>query len=303
MFCIARCVAYSSQAPAPTTVTDEKHPVQMERVMDLAKIYRPSAPRWSRWPAIMLMVCAALCFVAPRVHAQDNDALKILKAMSDYLASQNTISVTFDSDIEVITSELQKIQFTSTNQLVMTRPDKLWMSRTGGYADVELFYNGKIATIFDKYRNHFAQADAIGSVDQLFDRLSSRYSVEAPGADLLRPNVYAELARDVLIAKHIGQGVVDGVPCEHLAFRNFDTDWQIWIETGPRPIPRKYIITTKTMTGAPQYTLVIRDWHSNVPIAADKFAFQPPANAKKVALTALSGIDEVPPGVAAGAKQ
>ena len=32
-----------------------------------------------------------------------------------------------------------------------------------------------------------------------------------------------ELTEDVLIAKRIGQGVVDGVECEHLAFRNFDT--------------------------------------------------------------------------------
>jgi hypothetical protein len=111
------------------------------------------------------------------------------------------------------------------------------------------------------------------------------------------------LTQDVLIAEHIGRGVIDGVECEHLAFRNFDTDWQIWIDVGPRPIPRKYIITTKTMTGAPQYSLRIRDWQSNVPVTADKFAFQPPADAKKVEFTALSGIDEVPPGIAAAAKQ
>ena len=39
----------------------------------------------------------------------------------------------------------------------------------------------------------------------------------------------------VLEAKHIGRGVVEGVECEHLAFRNLDTDWQIWVEVGDRP--------------------------------------------------------------------
>src|ERR1039458_8809958 len=29
----------------------------------------------------------------------------------------------------------------------------------------------------------------------------------------------------------------DGVECEHLAFRNNDVDWQIWIQLGSRPIP------------------------------------------------------------------
>ena len=41
-------------------------------------------------------------------HAQD--AAKVLKAMSDYTAGQKSISATFDSDIEIITPELQKIQ-------------------------------------------------------------------------------------------------------------------------------------------------------------------------------------------------
>jgi hypothetical protein len=41
------------------------------------------------------------------------------------------------------------------------------------------------------------------------------------------------------------RGAVIGVECDHLAFRNADTDWQIWIESGAKPIPRKYVITSK----------------------------------------------------------
>jgi len=32
-----------------------------------------------------------------------------------------------------------------------------------------------------------------------------------------------------------------GVECEHLAFRGHVTDWQLWIETGAKPVPRKYV--------------------------------------------------------------
>ena len=52
----------------------------------------------------------------PAAQAQENAARKILKAMSDYVAAQKVISLTFDSDIEVMTVELQKIQFTSSGQ-------------------------------------------------------------------------------------------------------------------------------------------------------------------------------------------
>ena len=78
-------------------------------------------------------------------------------------------------------------------------------------------------------------------------------------------------------AKHIGLGVVDGVECEHLAFRGPDTDWQIWIEPGAKPMPRKYVITSKTVAGAPQYTLRIRDWKTDAIADADTFVFKPPA--------------------------
>src|SRR5258708_22513880 len=75
--------------------------------------------------------------------ARADDPAKILKAMADYTAGQKSISATFDSDIEVITPELQKLQFTSSGQLTLSRPDKLRIKRTGGYADPEMVFDGK----------------------------------------------------------------------------------------------------------------------------------------------------------------
>ena len=89
-----------------------------------------------------------------------------------------------------------------------------------------------------------------------------------------------------------GLGVVDGVECEHLAFRGPDTDWQIWIETGAKPVPRKYVITSKTVAGAPQYTLRIKEWKAD--LSPDVFVFKPAQGANKLALKDLTDIDEVP---------
>ena len=50
--------------------------------------------------------------VVPSAHAQQgDDAMQILKAMTDYVSSQKIISATYDTDIEVLTDKLQKIQF------------------------------------------------------------------------------------------------------------------------------------------------------------------------------------------------
>jgi hypothetical protein len=236
--------------------------------------------------------------------ARADDPAKVLKAMSDYLAGQKSLSAKFDSDIEVVTPELQKIQFASSGELKMNRPDKLRIRRTGGYADVELVYDGKSVSLYGNNAKSYVQADMAGTVDQMIGALQSRSGAGMPGSDLLLSNSYDELMANVLEGKHIGQGVVDGVECEHLAFRGPDTDWQIWIETGAKPVPRKYVITSKTIAGAPQYSLKVREWKTDANADAD-FAFKAPADATKVALdsSVMIEFDELPPGTPAGAKK
>ena len=256
---------------------------------------------------IRILAAAASIAVLSAVttsEAHADDPAKVLKGMSDYLAGQKSLSAKFDSDIEVVTPELQKIQFTSSGELKMNRPDKLRIRRTGGYADVELVFDGKTVSLYGNNAKSYVQADLAGTIDQMIDTLQSGSGAGMPGADLLLSNPYDQLMANVIEGRHIGQGVVDGVECEHLAFRGPETDWQIWIEPGAKPVPRKWVITSKTITGAPQYTLKIRDWKTDANADGD-FAFKPPADATKVALDSAVMIefDEIPPGTPAGEKK
>ena len=244
--------------------------------------------------AALLTVMAAASLLTTTVLAQGKDAKAILKTMSDYVASQKTIELSFDSDIEVITPELEKIQFTNSGEALLSRPDKLRAHRISGHADVKLFFDGKTVSVFGKSINGYAQFEAPGTVDQLIAALRAGHGVALPGADLLLSNAYEVLVAGVKEAKHIGRGIIDGVECEHLAFRNFDTDWQLWVEVGERPIPRKMVITSKTVNSAPQYTLRVKGWKTGVEPAPDAFAFVPPATATKLSPDALVELDELP---------
>jgi hypothetical protein len=232
--------------------------------------------------------------------ADEGQAKTILKAMTDYVSRQENLSLKYDTDIEVVTPAVEKIQFSASGDVTMSRPNKFRISRAGGYADVELVSDGSTVTIYDRGGNRFAQVPGSGGFDEVVDRLRSDASLEIPGADLLLSKAYEELMAGVLEAKHIGRGVVDGVECEHLAFRNLDIDWQIWVEVGERPVPRKYVITSKAVGAAPQYTLRLRDWKTGVTPAPDVFAFKPPAGSSGVAITLLNDIDEIPAGVVPG---
>ncbi len=271
--------------------------------MSLKRLQRVAA-KAATAGAASLLVGAGIMSAVSTAHAQNGgDAMAILKSMSDFIVAQKTISVSYNSDIEAITPQLQKIQFDSSGTLQMMRPNMIHATRTGGYADLEMFDDGKNFVIDNKAANTYFETQAPGTVDQLVHKIRMKLGADIPGADLLLDNPYAVLSEGVMDAKHVDRGVVNGITCEHLAFRDHDTDWQIWIQTGPKPIPRKFVITSKAVTGAPQYTLVITDWKSDVALKPDIFTFKPPADAKKVDRKGLGHIDEVPLGVIQGGKK
>jgi len=65
------------------------------------------------------------------------------------------------------------------------------------------------------------------------------------------------------------------------------------------------VITSKTLAGAPQYTLRIKEWKADAIADADAFAFKPPEGATKVSLDSdvMMEFDEIPPGTATGANK
>src|SRR5271169_3908243 len=85
--------------------------------------------------AAALSMALASPFCAGARADESGDANAILKAMSDYVTSQKTITAAFDTDIEAVTPDLQKIQFASSGSVQLVRPDKLHVSRTGRYTD------------------------------------------------------------------------------------------------------------------------------------------------------------------------
>jgi hypothetical protein len=168
---------------------------QMQEVLMRAPTTLRPARFGCGWVAAML-VSGSLC--STPAAAMDDGAGKILKAMSDYLAGQKAISLTFDSDIEVLTDNFQKIQFTSSGQVQLSRPNMVRATRTGGYTDVDLTFDGKTVTILGKHINAYAQADAAGSVDGLINRLRDELSIAMPGADLLLGDVFGALTADTV---------------------------------------------------------------------------------------------------------
>lgn len=236
-------------------------------------------------------------------NADEAAAKALLKAMSDYLAAQQTIAFGYDTNLEVVTKDHQKILLASSGTADLARPDKIRAARAGGFANVELIFDGKTLTLLGKDANLYIQAEVPGTIDQLIDTLRDKFHRPVPGADLLASNVYDELMDGVTDVKDLGSGVIGGTECDHLAFRAKEVDWQIWIAQGAAPYPCRYVVTSKNVDQGPQYSVQIRDWKSGSEVAADDFAFKNATNAKKVDAKELNDTDELPSQFTPGGAQ
>ncbi len=239
-----------------------------------------------------LLLCAALAPMA--ASADEADARRLLKAMSDYMAAQKAIAFDYDSNLDIVSTDEQRITLAASGGVVLNRPDKLHVTRRGGFANMEMSFDGKTVTLLGKNSNMVAQVEAAGTLDQLVDVLRDKYHRPVPGADLLVSDPYKELMPEVTGVKDLGSGVIRGVECDHLAFRTRDVDWQIWIAQGANPYPCRYSITSRKVAGAPEYRLDIWNWKTGPQVPADPFKLSIPAGAQKLTPEKIQELGDIP---------
>jgi hypothetical protein len=240
-----------------------------------------------RLAAAAAVAALALASTAPApAHAQasgvDPAAARILKRMTDYLASLPKFGVDTSNVVEVVLVSGQKLQFDSASKLTLQRPDKLRTERVGDVASQSLFYDGRTLTLFDPNDGHYATVPAPGTLDAAVDFARDSLDVVAPAGDLITTDAYQRLMADSTSGFVVGKSVVDGVRCDHLAFRGIGVDWQVWIDDGDKPFPRKFVVTTLDVAGLPQFEVRMSNWTLTPDVSPKRFEFSPPPGATRI---------------------
>ncbi len=212
----------------------------------------------------------------------DPEAARIMKRMTEYVGSLQTFGLVTESTMEVVLVNGQKIQFDSGTRLTVQRPNKLRADRIGDVISQSLYYDGGQLTLLSPDEGYYATVPAPGTIDAMLDFARDSLDVIAPAGDLLMKDSYARLMMDVTSGFVVGKSIVGGVRCDHLAFRSADVDWQIWIEDGARPLPRKYIITTLDVPGSPQFDVQMNNWTTAPDVSTKQFEFAPPPGVTRI---------------------
>ena len=235
---------------------------------------------------------AALAQTTPTAPAASSsdiepEAVEALKRMSAYLGTLPAFEVTSDNTFDLTLQDGQKLQFGERAVTKARRPNGFVIERTSDYKDRRFYYDGKKLTVYSPKTSYYAQVDAPPTIKETLAAVSDKYGIDLPLTDLFRwSEPGGDRVNDLQSAMYVGKATVGGVATDHYAVRQKDVDWQIWISEGAAPLPRRVVIVDRSDEARPQYTANLA-WNTKPNFTDTTFAFQAPANALPIKLTAL----------------
>ena len=237
---------------------------------------------------ILVLSMLAMSLATPSTYAQtapanavDPASIQALKDMGAFFQTLKRFRVSTELTGERVLTDGQKLQHTATADMDVERPNKIRALMHSARSERELVYDGTTVTLYTPAQKYYSTVEFTDTIGKLIARLEERYGVEIPMADLFLWGTPAAPVDKIESAMNAGQDFVGDDLCDHYAFRQAKADWQIWITTGSRPLPRKVVITSRTDEARPQSVSLI-GWNLKPTFKDTVFKFAPPKGASRI---------------------
>lgn len=219
---------------------------------------------------------------APAKAFKDERALGLLKAMSDTLAGSKTLAFSVRGIVPTPSPTGQYVSLFAASRVVMQRPDKLFVAARGDLFPSDVVYDGKAVTAISLDRRFYAQREAAGgAIESILAGQQPGSDATRPFLDLLVPDPYALLTKDLASAFWVGRSTVGGVETDHLAFTAEGLDWEVWVGAKDK-LPRLMVISYRSGDRQPTFTVEFSDWKLGAPVASKTFIASIPKDAVKL---------------------
>lgn len=239
---------------------------------------------FGRWLLVAMTTLATTipCVGLAQSRDIDPEAIDLLARSTVYVAGTKQFSMEADSTLEVVLATGQKLQLGTRMAVTLQRPNKMRAERVGEIVDQTFLYDGKTLVMHLPEEKAYASIAAPPTLDEMLNYARDTLGVIAPGADLVTEDAFEVLIDGLTSAFVVGDAMVDGVLCDHLAFRNAEVDWQLWVAQGDKPLPMKYVITSKRMPESPQFVVQLSKWNTAPKITDKTFVFKPPKGSTQI---------------------
>ncbi|HKQ47927.1 MAG TPA: DUF2092 domain-containing protein [Phycisphaerae bacterium] len=232
-------------------------------------------------------IAAGCAAPEPLTREVDSDADSHIKSMCKLLDSAKAFRFQVQATMDRPVDTGQLAQFHRTSDITVVRPDRLFANTESDEGSWSVWYRGKLLTILDRDENTYATETVPDRIGEMLDYLADEHDIVMPMADLLVGGTYESLLAEVEVGEYVGLHSVADTPCHHLLFHQENLEWQIWIDAGQQPLPRKLVITYFDEPDEPQYVATMDKWELAPTWSEETFTFTPPNGAASVSLSDL----------------
>lgn len=222
----------------------------------------------------------------PRI---DQRAMELARAAAEFLARQPALSFDWFVSHDEVLEGREKITHSRSGSNLLVR-DLGFVSQTDrGDAYRDYYYDGETFTIAAPDQNYYASAAFTEGFEALVVEVSEKLETPIPLWTLMTASLPDEILEGVDGAAYLGVTRVGGREAHHLAFSDYDEDWQFWVSTDPeRPLPLMIVRTDPYSQGWPQYRAYLMNWDLEPEHEAAAFTYEPPEGSVRVSLPALA---------------
>jgi hypothetical protein len=222
----------------------------------------------------------------------EDGAIEALKEMSDYLMTAQTLAITSQGSLDAVTNNGQRIQMDGVTHYKVRRPGFV-IDYQSNIKDRRFIYDGKTFTVYSPTLGFYASVPAPATNREVLETIYEKFGIALPLEDLFRWGDGSQAARLQALqsAYEVGTATIDGVQTDHFAFREAETDWEVWIQQGDQPVPRKLVIVDRNDPAKPTFIARLT-WTMNPTFTDADFTFVPDANAKRIQLATYKGTGE-----------
>jgi hypothetical protein len=224
-----------------------------------------------------------------KAHGVDPKARELLQQMSTYLGSLDRFKVHTDAVQEVVFPSGLRLDSDRASEVMVERPNHLRADIISAKRNVQIYYDGSNVSLYTPVQKLYAEWPAPGTISQVIERAQSNYRLSLPASDFLFRNPYQVMIAKVTYGAYVGKSLIRGVMTHHLAFRQKDMDWQLWIMEGDKPLPVRLAITDKAAKGSPRFIVTLTDWDTAPQFEPATFTFTPPEDAKRITVAEVKG--------------
>jgi hypothetical protein len=217
----------------------------------------------------------------------DPRALAALDRMGSFLRAQQSFDVRTTTYTDYVLDSGQKVRLSAHGELEASRPDHLRIETTSDRKQRQFFYDGKTFTMYAPRVGYYASAAAPPTIIELADFLEVRKGLQLPLVDLFRWGTPESGEDEITSAMYVGSTTLDGVAVDQYAFRQPGVDWQIWIQRGDNPLPRKLVLTTTDEAARPEHAIELT-WDLCAKHDAATFTFVPRKGSQKIGMVDLT---------------